>query len=113
MFMGCKAFHYYYPVIEYYLYQARNSPAIVITEAEILAHAIAAQFDWNGAVLSPALSKRITELCAFVLSDPAKFAVAQAERSRIQTAWSALEKRALKEANGLGPIGRANVKPLA
>lgn len=99
MFMGCKAFHYYYPVIECYLGQARTNPAIVITEAEILAHAIVAQFDWNGAVLSPALIKRILELCAFVLSAPAKFAVAQDKRSRIQAAWSALEKRALKKVN--------------
>ena len=93
MFMGCGAFHYYFPALEAYLRGITSSGDGDDCEAPIIGAAIEAQFDWRGAIISAPLRDRIAALCSFVLSHVERFASSEADRRRIIESWSKLKHR--------------------
>ena len=74
MFMGSRAFHYYFPVVDEYLRSARASEAYNDCQA-VLGSCIAAQFDWKGAQVTATLRGRISDLCDFILGNQDRFAL--------------------------------------
>ena len=93
MFMGCRAFHFYFPVIDEYL---RAAPAPGVRddrEARILATCIALQFEWHGATVSSELRHRISHLCAFVRSHLNQYAESPEDQKAIDGVWGKLEEK--------------------
>jgi hypothetical protein len=93
MFMGCRAFHFYFPVIDEYL---RAAPACGVRddrEARILATCIALRFEWHGATISPELRHRISHLCAFVRSHLNQYAEFPEDQKAIDGVWGKLEEK--------------------
>lgn len=93
MFMGARAFHYYFPVVDEYLRSRTACDERDDCEADILGSCVAAQFDWEGAQLSDALRDRIKELCGFVLRNLSRFAWSVEDQGRIKKSWLEVEHR--------------------
>jgi hypothetical protein len=92
MFMGGKAFAFYFPVLEHHLETALRpcSDDDYDHESWILAHCIAAQFDGDNLPYVRHLASRVIELAEFV-RDNIHFAVADhGERQRVADAWREL-----------------------
>ncbi|MGV3531741.1 MAG: hypothetical protein ACO1QR_05175 [Chthoniobacteraceae bacterium] len=88
MFMGCRAFEYYFPVIDRYLRETtRGEDDAGDCEASILGTAVAAQFEWNDAVLSPGFVQEINALQEFVVLHVDRYAATSKERRRILREW--------------------------
>lgn len=88
MFMGARAFAYYFPVIDRYLRTVTLGPNdLGDCEAGILGSAVAAQFGWKGAVIHPDLRAEIESLRAFVVENVARYAATEQERRHILREW--------------------------
>lgn len=92
MFMGGKAFAFYFPVVESYL---RDVPEKENEgddhEAWILAKCIQNQFDGKTAKHVLHLADRVIMLCHFVRENVRRFGYDEAERTKIAGAWRELE----------------------
>jgi hypothetical protein len=95
MFMGCRAFHFYFPVIDEYLQAAPDLGERDDREAKILATCIALQFEWHGATVSSELRHRISHLCAFVRSHLNQYAESPEDQKAIDGVWRKLEEKLL------------------
>ena len=90
MFMGGRAFAYYFPVIEDYL---RTAPDVDVDddhEAWILAHCIATQFDGDNLAHVRHLTARVIDLADFVRANIRRFGADDNERQRVANAWAEL-----------------------
>ena len=88
MFMGTRAFAYYFPVIDRYLRAATLGPGdLGDCEAAILGSAVAARFGWKGAVISDDLRAEIESLRAFVVENVVRYAATEQERRHILREW--------------------------
>lgn len=88
MFMGARAFAYYFPVIDRYLRTISLDPReLGDCEAAILGSAVAAQFDWKGAVIPSDLRAEIESLRAFVVENVYRYAATEKDRRRILKEW--------------------------
>ena len=88
MFMGTRAFAYYFPVIDRYLRTVTLDPRdLGDCETAILGDAVAAQFEWKGAIISTELRREIESLSRFVLENVARYAATEEERRHIQQEW--------------------------
>jgi hypothetical protein len=93
MFMGGKAFAYYFPVIEDYL---RAVPDVVSDddhESWILAHCIRNQFDRDNLGHVRHLSARVLGLAGFVHNNIRRFGADDEERQRVAEAWTELVRQ--------------------
>ncbi len=98
MFMGCRAFAYYFPVIDRYLRTVTLGPDdLGDCEAAILGSAVAAQFGWNGAVIPASLRAEIASLRAFVVENVARYAATEKERRRILREWRRVAEELAKK----------------
>lgn len=88
MFMGSRAFHYYFPVIDAYLRSVEPCDEWDDCQADILGSCVARQFEWKGAYVSPALRDRISDLCAFVLGHLSRLAWSPVNQERIRVSWT-------------------------
>jgi len=93
MFMGGRAFHYYFPVLDEFLRTSRAKDEWDDCQTEILASCITAQFDWRGANISSELRERISQLCLFVRANLDQYASSSERKSKIDQAWAKLEER--------------------
>ena len=93
MFMGSRAFHFYFPVIDQYLRAATPAGVWDDREAKIVAKCIALHFDWQGATISPELRDRISHLCAFVRSHLSQYAHSREDLKAIEGVWVELEEK--------------------
>ena len=88
MFMGARAFAYYFPVIDRYLRTVTFGPRdLGDCEAAILGTAVAAQFEWKGAIISADLRAEIESLRSFVVENFTRYATVEAERRHILHEW--------------------------
>jgi len=96
MFMGSRAFVYYFPVIEGFLLSTTECDEWDDRQAWILAHVIRQQLtnDTTGQVTK--LAPRMRSLANFVRSNIGLFAVVPDERQRIDDAWAELESELAK-----------------
>lgn len=96
MFMGPRAFVYYFPVIEGFLLATTERDECDDRQAWILAHVIRQQLtnDTTGQVTK--LAPRMRSLTNFVRNNIAFFAVVPDERQRIDDAWAELESELAK-----------------
>ena len=90
MFMGGKAFVYYYPVIDSYLRDTPEDNDGDDRESWILAHCIKAQFDVDTLADVRRLAPRVLELADFVRTHIQRFGSALNEQNHIATAWDEL-----------------------
>ncbi len=98
MFMGSRAFHYYFPVIEEYLRNARAIDEWNESHAKILGSCVAAQFDWKGAFLSTVLCDRIGILCAFVIENRQRLAWSIEDQEEIRMSWATVGEKLKRKA---------------
>jgi hypothetical protein len=94
MFMGGRAFVFYYPVIERFLLESRVSDDEDQEEVEscrILAHCIAAQFKSGTSEYVEELRHRVLRLVKFVRSHLDRFSNDAACQQTINQAWRELE----------------------
>jgi hypothetical protein len=94
MFMGGKAFAFYFPVIESYLREVPDETNEGDDhEAWILAKCIEQQFDGESVQHVLHLADRVMTLSHFVRENVRRFGYDEADRSRIRDAWRELEER--------------------
>ena len=94
MFMGGKAFAYYYPVLESYLRETPLLPPEDRDDREtwILPQCIKNQFQgWNYPHVRH-LKRAVLELCAFVRKNLTLFGSEPTELDKIDEQWEALQK---------------------
>lgn len=93
MWMGARAFDYYFPVVDEHLRAVSEDDEGDDREAMILGSCIAAQFQLNGE--SPALEtqREIAELAKFVLSSLARFTPREKEQRGIERSWKAVQSK--------------------
>ena len=96
MFMGCRAFTYYFPVIDRYLRSTKYEDDWDDCSAAILGSGVEAQFDWNNAILIPTLLDEIEDLSSFVKSSVKRYSVSEDEQDRILKVWSKVDKNLAK-----------------
>jgi hypothetical protein len=92
MFMGCRAFGYYFPVIAKYLREIRYADDWDDCQAAILGHGVKLQFGWNGTVLPEQLLKEIESLSEVVQTRLAEYAVSEDEQKRIEAVWKEVDQ---------------------
>ena len=93
MFMGPRAFQYYFPVVEQYLEEAKTEDEFEDCEAWILAKAIESKIDTAELSLSREFRDRLTELCRYVQANVERYSLEKKERDRIEGAWQKLRKK--------------------
>jgi len=90
MFMGTRAFEYYFPVVDRYLGEVSGERS---EGAAILGYGIALQFDWKAAALAAKIVSEIEALSVFVQADPARFALEPDESRRFAKAWQKVDEK--------------------
>jgi hypothetical protein len=106
MFMGSRAFEYYFPVVDRYLREA--VPDEDGCMAAILGSGVALQFEWQDSALSRAVVSEIEDLSAIVQSDLSRFSANPDERKRIGEEWRKVDTMIAKYKNMSEPGGAAN-----
>jgi hypothetical protein len=99
MFMGCRAFDYYFPVIDKYLREIRYEDDRDDCEAAILGHGVKAQFSWNGAVLLDQLLQEIESLSEIVRSRLTEYAASEDKQNRIGSVWTEVDQELARYRN--------------
>lgn len=92
MFMGPKAFLFYFPVIERYLYSVCVSHELDYCPTWILGQAFISQLKQAGADEVPELRRRVAKLAGFVRSHLDRYAMDPEEKEMIDTGWAELEQ---------------------
>lgn len=88
MFMGSRAFAYYFPVVDRYLRTVSLAPSdLGDCEASILGSAIANQLHPNHAPLPASLLREIENLHAFVTQNVPRYAATPKDERRIRREW--------------------------
>lgn len=90
MFMGGRAFAYYFPVIEDHLSSVSDAESEDDRQAWILAHCVRIQFDADDLTEILHLRPRVIELANFVRNNAVRFGVDDGERQRVADAWTKL-----------------------
>lgn len=90
MFMGPKAFAYYYPVIEDYLRNVPDADNFDDHESWILAHCVRMQFAGNDLAPIRHLAERVLDLANFITTNIRRFGGDEGERKRVADAWMEL-----------------------
>jgi len=90
MFMGPKAFIYYFPVVDRYLREVTSKDVNEDCEAEILGKAIKGQLDHGVVVQSTTVLLEIRGLTDFVLAEVARYSASKKIRKEIHTTWTQL-----------------------
>ena len=93
MFMGGKAFAFYFPVVERYLWSVPDGPQEHDHCAWILSHCIKAHFQGRDLPDVRHLVPRVVALANFVMKNIARFGRDDAERSLVAEAWVELVQR--------------------
>ena len=90
MFMGRRAFEYYFPVVDHYLREVSGERS---EAAAILGYGIALQFDGKAAALAATVVSEIEALSIFVQADPARCALEPQECRRFAKAWQKVDEK--------------------
>lgn len=93
MFMGPRAFRFYFPVIERYLLETSAADEDDDCCASILARGIEVQLRSTPEPLPAELRARILALCDYVRTNPGQYARAPEAGRWIERAWSAVRAR--------------------
>ena len=89
MFMGPKAFRFYFPVVDRFLRREREPWEFDDSEAWILGKAVRLQLERRK---DDSLLKAIGALCQYVRTHLSKFATTGTEQQDIDAAWLEVEK---------------------
>ena len=90
MFMGGKAFAFYFPVVENHLRNVPDADNFDDHEAWILAHCIRNQFEGDNLAHVRHLAQRVMDLGGFVRGNIRRFGSDEGERQRVADAWTEL-----------------------
>ena len=90
MWMGGRAFAYYFPVVEDHLRTVSDTDRDDDHESWILAHCIQTQFDDDNLIHVRHLAPRVIELAGFVCDNIHRFGAYNGDRQRVADAWTVL-----------------------
>lgn len=90
MFMGPKAFAYYFPVVDRYLREVTSNDPHDDCETVILAQAIKGQLDHDAVCRSITILAEIRSLIDFVLMELARYSGSKKIRKQIRNTWTEL-----------------------
>ena len=90
MFMGFAAFAYYYPVIERFLCEESNSVDFSHRYAWVMGESILYHFEGSDVSCPSWLAERLLTLSENVSGNVARYSFDDADRDRINDAWSRL-----------------------
>lgn len=88
MFMGWKAFLFYFPVLEKYLYEVERCDDLDLTEAWILGACVESQLGRRSMKKHPDLRRRLSKLSEHVQSDSDRFAADSEQKLQIAIQWA-------------------------
>jgi len=94
MFMGPKAFKFYFPVVDRFLRREREPWEFDDSQAWILGRAMHLQVEEG---LDDELLKGIGDLCQHVRSNLSKYAIDENEQAEIGAAWLEVESQLAKK----------------
>lgn len=92
MFMGSKAFEYYFPVIDRYLREIESEDDWDDCSAAILGSVITMQFEWDTCEFSTRIITDIESLTTFVRANLIRYTPAEEEVQRIDREWLEAER---------------------
>ena len=90
MFMGAKAFLYYFPVLDHYLRNALDEGSEDDCESWIISQCIQFQFEPETMDRLRPLIPAIVDLAGFVRDNIHRFGCDDSERQRVSDAWGDL-----------------------
>jgi hypothetical protein len=93
MFMGGRAFDYYFPVVDRYIREVTGNEDGDDCEVAILGSGVAAQFDWNGAHPSPSLINEIEALSEYVSTHLDQYSPSAEHQKRIKREWGRVNEK--------------------
>jgi len=98
MFMGIRAFTYYFPVIDYYLRVTERDPEdFGDCEASILGSCVALQFSPEGIAIPIGFLEESERLADFVLSQADRYSATKGDRRRILREWNRAKDEITKQ----------------
>ena len=96
IFMGSRAFQYYFPVIDRYLREISDDDEIGAEyedcQASILGYAIEAQFSFYESAFTQGIKTEILQLSAYVQSNVNQYSVSIKSQHRIAKQWKRVDK---------------------
>jgi len=90
MFMGTRAFLYYFPVLDHHLRNAPNEEADHDHESWIISRCIRAQFKAETIHQLRPLIQEVMDLADFVRTNVDRFGLDELERQRVSDSWAEL-----------------------
>jgi hypothetical protein len=106
MWMGARAFDYYFPVLDEYLRAASAEDECDDHEVNILGSCIVLQFETNGESPSFGTQREIADLAVFVLANLGRFTPDVKAQRSIERSWRAVQAK-LEEREDSGRDGYA------
>ncbi|MFT5732158.1 MAG: hypothetical protein ACJA2W_000854 [Planctomycetota bacterium] len=105
MFMGCKAFAYYFPVIDRYIRDVKGTEEGDDCSVWILGEAVQGQFSSNDGRLPGSLVVEIEQLSEYVLAHPEQYSPAVRDHRRITRAWEGVQEKVAEHKSWSWPGG--------
>ncbi|SHI55768.1 hypothetical protein SAMN02745181_0382 [Rubritalea squalenifaciens DSM 18772] len=93
MFMGVKAFDYYFPVIDRYMREVTGDEEGYDCELSILGCGVAAQLEYSGSGISDRLLGEIERISEYVLSHLGQYSPAPKDQRRIAREWKRVDEQ--------------------
>lgn len=93
MFMGPKAFAYFFPVIDQYLRNVPDADNFDDHESWILAQCVRMQFEGDDLAPIRPLAPRVLDLADFIRKNIRRFGSDNTERQRVADAWAYLTEQ--------------------
>jgi hypothetical protein len=98
MFMGARAFQFYFPVVEKYFHEVKNDDDSVSgdsgdCQAWILGECLKTQLEQKELLADHPLLARINDLAAYVRGHLSQYSGSPADQAQINEVWLALENR--------------------
>lgn len=93
MFMGSRAFEYYFPVIDRHLRGADAEEEWDDQQVDIIGSGITMQLDSQDARLSAGILDELRALTAFVFDNMRRFSASEKDQRRFTRTWSAVREK--------------------
>jgi hypothetical protein len=102
MFMGPRAFAFYFPVVDRYLREVRNDDPLDLGDCQawILGEGIRSQIEESGSSMDAELFARIASLVGYVLEHLGRYAHQLKDQKRVRTSWTSVEKVLKRQTKG-------------
>lgn len=102
MFMGPRAFAFYFPVVDRYLREVRNDDPLELgdSQAWILGEGVRSQIKESRSSVDAELFARIASLARYMLEHIHQYAHQPKDQKRVRASWTSVEKALKPQKNG-------------